>query len=117
MIGSIEGAVKKVHAGYALVLAGGIGYKIASTKQTLAGISAGKETFFWTHLAVRENALDLYGFKDEEELRLFELVHTVSGIGPKSALARLDIASVATLRSAIGSAKAEYLTKVSGIGR
>ena len=117
MIGSIEGAVKKVHAGYALVLAGGIGYKIASTKQTLAGISAGKETFFWTHLAVRENALDLYGFKDEEELRLFELLLTVSGIGPKSALGILDIASVETLRSAIGNAKAEYLTKVSGIGR
>ena len=71
----------------------------------------------WTHLAVRENILDLYGFSSEEELRLFELLLTVSGIGPKSGLAVLDIATVETLRTAIAGGNASYLTKVSGIGK
>jgi Holliday junction DNA helicase RuvA len=117
MIGYLEGDVKALRAGYAIVLAGGVGYKVAATKQTLAGFAVGSHAAFWTHLAVREDLLDLYGFSTEEELRLFELLLTVSGIGPKSALAILDIASVETLRSAIGQGRAEYLTKVSGIGR
>jgi Holliday junction DNA helicase RuvA len=71
----------------------------------------------WTHLAVREDSLDLYGFSNEEELRFFELLLTVSGIGPKSALAILDIATTESLRTAISTSNASYLTKVSGIGR
>ncbi|KKW08789.1 MAG: Holliday junction ATP-dependent DNA helicase RuvA [Candidatus Kaiserbacteria bacterium GW2011_GWA2_49_56] len=71
----------------------------------------------WTHLAVREDVLDLYGFRTEEELHVFELLLTVPGIGPRSALAILDIASIETLRSAISAGNASYLTNVSGIGR
>ena len=117
MIGFLEGTVKAVRAGHCILVAGGVGYKVAATKQTLAALPVGGEATLWTHLAVREAILDLYGFITEEELRFFELLLSVSGIGPKSALAILDIASVETLRSAISHAKAEYLTKVSGIGR
>lgn len=117
MIGYIEGVVKKVGLGHALVVTGGLGYKVALTKNTLAHTLLGSQVSFSTYLVVREDALDLYGFSSDEELRLFEMLLTVSGIGPKSALGILDIASVETLRSAIGHGNAEYLTKVSGIGR
>lgn len=117
MIGHLEGVVKKVGAGYAIISAGGVGYKVALTREALLSIHNGKTASVWTHLAVRENALDLYGFSSEEELRVFELLLTVSGIGPKSALAVVDVASVATLRSAISQGNAGYLTTVSGIGK
>ncbi len=117
MIGHIEGMVRALRPGFAIISAGGVGYKVAVTRETFATLQQDKSAALWTHLAVRETALDLYGFKSEEELRFFELLLTVSGIGPKSALAILDIALVETLRSAIAGGNASYLTKVSGIGR
>ncbi|KKW19296.1 MAG: Holliday junction ATP-dependent DNA helicase RuvA [Parcubacteria group bacterium GW2011_GWA2_51_10] len=117
MIGFLEGTVKKTSSGYAIVSAGGVGYKIAGTREALATLRVGERASLWTHLAVRENALDLYGFQSEEELRIFELLLTVSGIGPKSALAVLDVATVGSLRSAISQGNANYLTNVSGIGK
>lgn len=117
MIGYIEGSVRSLSPGYVLVVTSGIGYKVALTKNTLAGVRVGQTLSVVTHLAVREDALDLYGFVEEDELRLFGQLLTVSGIGPRSALAILDIATVETLRSAIAHGRAEYLTKVSGIGR
>ncbi len=117
MIGYLEGTVHSLSPTHAIIIVSGVGYKVALTKSTLAGLSKGGPAAFLTHLAVREDALDLYGFANADELRLFEQLRTVSGIGPKSALAILDIATLETLRSAIGHGKAEYLTKVSGIGR
>jgi Holliday junction DNA helicase RuvA len=117
MIGHVEGTVRKVAPLYVIISVGGLGYKIATTKQVLSTLRVGESAALWSHLAVREQALDLYGFADEENLHFFELLLTVSGIGPKSALAILDIAAVDTLRNAISSSNALYLTKVSGIGR
>lgn len=117
MIGHLEGEVRAIRSLYCIVSAGGVGYKVFCTKDTLAHTKTGTRMSVWTHLAVRENILDLYGFPQEEELRFFDLLLTVSGIGPKSALAILDIASIETLRSAIAGGNAGYLTKVSGIGR
>ncbi|MBI5456254.1 Holliday junction branch migration protein RuvA [Candidatus Kaiserbacteria bacterium] len=117
MIGFLEGIIHSKRLTYCILLVSGVGYKIFATKQSLAPLSPQLPASFWTHLAVKEDAQDLYGFVTEEELRFFEMLLTVSGIGPKSALGILDIASVETLRSAIGHGKSEYLTKVSGIGR
>jgi len=117
MIGHIGGVVRAVYTSHALVSTGGIGYKIAATKETLARLTLNKPAALWTHLAVRDDALDLYGFGTEEDLRFFELLLTVPGIGPKSALAVLDVVSAETLRSAIASGNASYMTKVSGIGK
>ena len=117
MIGHLEGTVLKVSDGSCILQTGGVGYKIAPTARALASLRGGERASLWTYLAVRENALDLYGFATEDEQRLFELLLTVSGIGPKSALAILDIASVETLRAAISQGNASYLTKVSGVGR
>lgn len=97
---------------------GGVGYKInvspdvlSKTKKTDAELS------LWTHLHVREDALDLYGFLNREELEFFEMLINVSGIGPRSALAILGIASIETLKKAIGTGDTSYLTKISGIGK
>ena len=117
MIGHLEGRVAGVRAGFAIISAGGVGYKVRATRETLAGLRSKEEASLWTHLAVREDALDLYGFADEEALGFFELLLTVSGIGPRSALAILDIAEVPTLRSAIAAGNDSYLTKISGIGK
>jgi Holliday junction DNA helicase RuvA len=117
MIGHLEGTVLKVSGGSAIVSCGGVGYKVAATKETLARLKPQESASLWTHLAVREDALDLYGFLNEDEMNFFGLLLTVSGIGPKSALAILDIANVETLRSAIASGNAGYLTNFSGIGK
>ncbi|MDP3725857.1 MAG: Holliday junction branch migration protein RuvA, partial [bacterium] len=76
-----------------------------------------KEIRLWTHLAVREDALELYGFIEKKELDLFEKLISVSGIGPKSGLAILNLAPVSKLNQAISSGDTGYLTKVSGIGK
>ncbi len=117
MIGHLRGIVTKSAAGFVILSCGGVGYKVAATRATLSPLREGTEASLWTHLAVREDILDLYGFADEEEQHFFEMLLSVSGIGPKSALAILDIASVETLRSAISTGRSEYLTKVSGIGK
>ncbi len=117
MIGHLSGVVVATRAGFAIVSAGGVGYKVFTTREMLASLKPEKSVALWTHLAVRETALDLYGFATEDELRIFELLLTVSGIGPKSGLAILDIATVETLRNAISAGNASYLTKVAGIGR
>ncbi len=94
----------------------GVGYKIYTNTVGLES-KKGSVTEFWTYLAVRENALDLYGFRSKEELDFFELLITVSGIGPKSAMSILSIATLPNLRHAIASGDTTHLTKVSGIGK
>lgn len=117
MLSRIEGTVSVKRAGFVILSAGGVGYKISATREALASLKTGEDAALWTHLVVREDALDLYGFRSEEELYFFEMLLTVSGVGPKSALAILDLAPVETLRSAIAQGNAQYLTKVSGVGR
>lgn len=117
MIGHLEGSVIKVGTGHAVLSCGGVGYKVATTKDALSRLKRGETASFWTHLAVREDSLDLYGFSSEEALHFFELLLTVSGIGPKSALAILDIATIESLRASIAGGNPSYLTKVSGVGR
>ncbi|MBP6883935.1 MAG: Holliday junction branch migration protein RuvA [Candidatus Pacebacteria bacterium] len=118
MIGSIRGKITLKTEKFLIVEAGGVGYKISVSPDTLS--SAGKtdsEVFLWIHTIVREDALDLYGFSSREELEFFEMLINVSGIGPKGALSILGIASIETLRKAISTGDTAYLTKISGIGR
>jgi Holliday junction DNA helicase RuvA len=96
---------------------GGLGFNINSTISCLEKLRVGGEASFWTHTAVRENSIDLYGFSTEEELRVFELLITVSGVGPKSALAILGVAGVRAIEEAVGTGDTSSLTKISGIGR
>ncbi|MGB3922033.1 MAG: Holliday junction branch migration protein RuvA [Minisyncoccia bacterium] len=117
MIGSLNGTVKSRGLGSLVVEVSGVGYRTAVTAETALEATVGAPIFLWTHLAVRENALDLYGFIDKETLDTFELLITISGIGPKTALNILNVASPQTLRQAVASSDTSYLTRVSGIGK
>lgn len=118
MIGRLAGSYEgQTTGGAALIDVGGVGYAVRVTPETLRALEQNPNLPLLTHLSVREDALDLYGFLNEEELRFFELLLMVSGIGPKSALGILSVSSVATLKSAIPAGDITYLTKVSGIGK
>jgi len=124
MIGSIRGKIILKNEKFLIVETGGVGYKISVSANTLSKLahsaSSGQnktEVLFWIHSHVREDAFDLYGFMEQKELEFFEMLISVSGIGPKGALTILSIASIETLRKAIGTSDTSYLTKISGIGR
>jgi holliday junction DNA helicase RuvA len=118
MIGSIRGKIILKMEKFLIVETGGVGYKINVSPDVLSKTKkTGDETFLFIHTHVREDTLDLYGFINTEELEFFEMLLNVSGIGPRSALAILSIASIETLRKAIGTGDTSYLTKISGIGR
>lgn len=117
MIGAIKGTVLSKDLHTLVVEAHGVGYKVYSTTDTALEAIPGEAIFLWTYLSVKETALDLFGFLDKETLTMFELLITVSGIGPKTALSILNVASPSMLRQAVASEDTSYLTKVSGIGK
>jgi len=115
MIRQITGIAVAVFPAYTVIDVNGVGYSIFTT--THAGCVVGEKLTLFTYLAVRENALDLYGFTTHNELSFFELLLTLPKIGPKSALQILSQADLTTLHTAIASQDHEYLSKVSGIGK
>lgn len=117
MIGHLEGRIIHTDPAFIIISAGGVGYKVFVTMGVRESISDTSESIaLWTYLAVRETALDLYGFANKKELDLFEKLLTVSGVGPKSALSILSVTSVDTLAHAITSGDTSHLTSISGIG-
>ena len=95
---------------------GSLGYKVFATAATIEKTREGAEISLWTHLAVREDAQTLFGFPTKDELNFFELLISISGIGPKTALGILNVSSVANIRKAISTGDTSHLTKVSGVG-
>lgn len=118
MISHLKGIVMHTGNRFVIIDVNGVGYKLFVTAETVELLRDRKEpTNIWTYLSVRENALDLYGFPEKAELDFFELLITVSGIGPKTALGVLNVTTTRNLRQAISSGDSANLTKVSGIGR
>lgn len=124
MIAQITGTIVDQEPGSVVIDVSGLGHRVFITSETAEKLrgrmekTAEKVTVsLFTHLAVRENALDLYGFIDRNERMFFEMLISISGIGPKSAISILSIADVPTLRDAVISEDISYLTKVSGIGK
>lgn len=117
MISKITGILAATGSNWALVDVHGVGYKVFTTPTNLYGLALGGACSYWTYLAVRDDALDLYGFADETELSFFNKLLTLPGVGPKSALGILAVASVETLLKAISDENPTYLTKMSGIGK
>lgn len=119
MIIFLEGAIElKGNKFVAVKTSGGVGYKVFTTEETLHKIpEKGAKINLWTHLYMREDSLELYGFLHYAEMEFFETLINVPGIGPKGALGVLSIAPVDTLKKAIASGDTSYLTRVSGIGR
>lgn len=95
----------------------GVGYRLFVTTDTLGQIKENDPTSLWVHSVIREDAFDLYGFRDRDNLSFFELLLTVSGIGPKSALNILNSANVGVLQEAITTGETGYITKISGISK
>ncbi len=117
MIAHLEGTIIHTADKFAIIDVAGVGYKVFLSADALASCENGTQAVFWIYTAVRENALDLYGFPTHDEMAFFELLLDVSGIGPKSALSILSLASIDTLKRAIATGDTSYLNKVSGIGR
>lgn len=117
MIAQIRGVVIGKDERSVTIEAGDIGYRLFVTAVLSSKLKEGDETRLFTYLAVREDALDLFGFETKDDLFLFEQLLSVSGIGPKSAINILSSSGGETVRRAIASQDASYLTKVSGIGK
>lgn len=117
MIGFIEGQVRAVIRSTLIVMAGSVGYRVHVPAGLLATVKDGDQISLWTHLAVRENSQDLYGFETKEGLSWFELLLSVSGIGPKSALSILSSADAKVLEEAIRRDDPSSLSRSFGIGK
>jgi len=117
VIASLDGVAAQVSATAVVLEVGGVGYHVFLGPSTLAGISSGQRLKLHTHHLVREDAQALYGFKTTEELAFFELITTVSGVGPKVGLAIVSSRPVPDLQLAILQGDDAVLTAVSGVGK
>ncbi|TSC66005.1 MAG: holliday junction ATP-dependent DNA helicase RuvA [Candidatus Doudnabacteria bacterium Gr01-1014_77] len=116
MIGYIKGKIIGKNEQSLLLENNGIGYRVFSTPQVLT-IDIGQEIELHTHLQVREDAFNLFGFQSPAELAFFELLTTVSGVGPKVALSVLSAGDLELIKGAIVSQDAAVFTKVGGVGK
>lgn len=117
MIASLRGRVAAVRLDSAVLEVGGVGMLVHATPGTLARLRTGEQAELATSLVVREDSLTLYGFVDADEREVFEVVQTVSGVGPRLALAMLAVHTPDGLRRAVATEDLTALTRVPGIGR
>lgn len=117
MIASVRGTVAAVAPDGAVVEVGGVGLAVSCSPGTLARLRVGETARLATSLVVREDSLTLYGFADDDERALFELLQTANGVGPKLAQTMLGVHPPRELRRAIATSDLASLTKVPGIGR
>jgi Holliday junction DNA helicase RuvA len=117
VIAFVRGRVESVSLDSAVVEVGGVGLQLMCTPGTLAGLRPGQEARLPTSMVVREDSLTLFGFTDDDERALFELLQTASGVGPKLAQAMLAVHGPDALRRAVAGDDLVALTKVPGIGR
>ena len=117
MISLITGAVRSISADKVIVEVGGVGLSLSITSQTSSQLHLGASAQLFTSLIVREDSLTLFGFLDEQSRNTFELLQTVSGIGPKVALAVMGSHSAESLAKAIAQEDIKAIEKVPGIGR
>lgn len=116
MIASLHGEVAHIGLDSLILEVGGVGYRILATPQTLAGLRHGQAARLATSLVVREDSLTLFGFLDAEERDMYELLQTVSGVGPKLALAMLAVHAPDDLRRAVEAEDVKTLQLVPGVG-
>jgi Holliday junction DNA helicase RuvA len=117
MIAFVNGQVTAAGPDGAVVDVGGVGLSVLCTPATLASLRVGDRAHVPTSLVVREDSLTLYGFADDDERSVFELLQTASGVGPRLALAMLAVHAPNALRRAVATEDLAALTKVPGIGK
>ena len=113
---SITG-IAEAKESFLVIHTGGVGYKIYTSNTTLARITNHQETTVYTYLNVKEDALDLYGFSTEEELSTFKLLLSVSGVGPKAALAVLSALTPTEFAMSVATQDAQTITRAQGVGK
>ncbi len=117
MIGFLRGNVVQLLQDYCLLDVGGVGYRVYIPSSTRSHLKVGEDAMLYTHLAVREDAMTLYGFESQEEYQGFQLLISVSGIGPKVALGILSSITIERLFQAIHGQQIAVLTKLPGVGK
>lgn len=117
MIASVRGEVLQVALDHAVIEAAGVGYRVNATPSTLATLRAGSEARLITAMIVREDSMTLYGFCDAETRDLFHTLLSVSGVGPRLAMATLAVHDATALRQALADGDVTALTRVPGIGK
>lgn len=117
MIASLTGTARFVGLDRLVLTVGGVGMLVLTTPATAAGIRVGQELTLETTLIVREDSLTLYGFATAGEKEMFETAQTVTGVGPRLALALLSVLSPTDLAAAVANADLAALTKVPGVGK
>jgi len=117
MFYSVNGTLMKTTESFAVIDCGGVGFKLSVSTNTLSKlIHLGEKVCLFTHLSVREDALELFGFYTEEELDAFKLLIGVSGIGPKAALAILSVMTPGQLALAVENGDAKSISRAQGVG-
>ncbi|ACZ30690.1 Holliday junction DNA helicase RuvA [Xylanimonas cellulosilytica DSM 15894] len=116
MIASLTGVVEHVSLDRAVIDVGGVGYLVHATPGTLAGLRTGERARLFTTMVVREESMTLYAFTDDDERALFETAQSVSGVGPRIALAVLAVHTPDAVRRAVHTQDVKALTRVPGIG-
>ncbi len=118
MIALLTGTVAAKGKDFLVVhTAGGVGYEVKMTLLRLSSFTIGQSITLHTYLKVSDSALDLYGFENTSEKEFFELLMTVSGVGPKSAMNILALGNIGNIQSAIARGDITYLTSVQGLGK
>ncbi|WP_310785848.1 Holliday junction branch migration protein RuvA [Mycobacterium sp. Z3061] len=117
MIASVRGEVLEVALDHAVIEAAGVGYRVNATPSTLATLRTGSEARLITAMIVREDSMTLYGFCDAETRDLFQTLLSVSGVGPRLAMATLAVHDATALRQALADGDVTALTRVPGIGK
>lgn len=118
MIGKLEGAFGGTQPdGAAVLMVGGVGYAVYVPAPVLIVMQTAPQTALFIHTAVREDAIDLYGFPSHDDLAFFKQLIGISGIGPRSALGIMNVADTKTLKRSIAQGDNSMLTKVFGIGK
>ncbi|HAS00220.1 MAG: Holliday junction ATP-dependent DNA helicase RuvA [Candidatus Moranbacteria bacterium GW2011_GWC2_37_73] len=117
MIAKLRGKIDLMHDNYVIVDVSGVGYKVFVTVHTFGMVAGKSDIELYTHTYVREDTLALYGFLEIAELEMFELLISISGIGPKAAMGILAIADPKTISMAVLNEDPSILTRVSGVGK
>jgi len=118
MIDVITGQIAAVHNTHVVVMVGGVGLRVLVPKTVFDAIDGrGQTVTLYTHLAVREDDLALYGFVDPDERALFETLLRVSGVGPRLALSVIGTLTVEHLNHAVAHEEPDILTRVPGVGK
>lgn len=117
MIAHLEGTIAEKFINNIIIDVHGVGYEVTVSALDYDSATLGEERKFYTYHAIRENSEDLYGFSSLAAKKIFELLISVQGIGPKAAIAILSLAEAEEVRNAIANANSTFIAKASGVGK